>query len=172
MSGVELALTKLHAGGKFDSGAYKVSGGLHGVGVSCVNAVSDWLTVTVCRDGKAHRIGFERGITTQPLKVVGKARPGEHGTLVQWHADPLIFGEHQYDAEKIERRMRELAYLNKNLTLTFTNERDLEEPVVPEDPELAEAEGLKVPLEPAKPVTQVYHYPKGLVEYVEHLNET
>jgi DNA gyrase subunit B len=166
MPGVELALTKLHAGGKFDSGAYKVSGGLHGVGVSCVNATADWLEVTVTRDGKVHRIRFERGITVEKLKVIGKAKPGEHGTFVHWHADPQIFGEHQYDAEKIERRLRELAYLNSQVTLTFTNERDLE-PV--------EVEGVEAdPEAPPKlaPVRKVFHYPKGLAEYVEHLNET
>src|SRR5579871_415162 len=126
MPGVELALTKLHAGGKFDSGAYKVSGGLHGVGVSCVNATSDWLDVTVWRDSKIHKIGFERGITIHPLKVIGKAKATDHGTLVRWHADHEIFGDHRYDAERIERRLRELAYLNKEITLTFTNERDPE----------------------------------------------
>ncbi len=168
MSGVELALTKLHAGGKFDSGAYKVSGGLHGVGVSCVNATSDWLNVTVTRDNKVHRIGFERGITTEPLKMIGKAKTGEHGTLVRWHADPQIFGDLQYDGEKIERRLRELAYLNKEITLTFTNLRDLEAPVAIEtalDEETAVA-GIAVP------VTKTYHYPRGIVDYVEHLNET
>src|SRR2546423_10084562 len=108
--GVELALTKLHAGGKFDSGSYKVSGGLHGVGVSCVNAVSEWLTVDVWRDGKQHRIGFKRGVTTEPLKQVGKAKPDERGSLVRWKPDHLIFGEVQYDPEIITRRMRELAY--------------------------------------------------------------
>jgi DNA gyrase subunit B len=166
MPGVELALTKLHAGGKFDSGAYKVSGGLHGVGVSCVNATSDWLEVTVWRDGKVHKIRFERGITTQPLKIVGKARANEHGTLVRWHADPQIFGDHVYDAERIERRLRELAYLNKEITLTFTNERD------PEPEDVESTEDTEAIIKPAKPRTKVYHYPKGLAEYVEHLNET
>lgn len=159
MPGVELALTRLHAGGKFDSGAYKVSGGLHGVGVSCVNATSDWLEVTVTRDKKVYYIRFERGVTTVPLKVIGTAKPNEHGTVVRWHADPEIFGKHQYDAERIERRLRELAYLNPNLTLTFTNERDL-----PSE----EIEPNKLPL----PQTKVFHYPKGLAEYVQHLNET
>src|SRR5579872_3575779 len=92
IAGVELALTKLHAGGKFDSGSYKVSGGLHGVGVSCVNAVSEWLTVDVWRSGKQHRIGFRRGVTTEPLKVVGKAKPEQTGTMVRWKSDPKIFG--------------------------------------------------------------------------------
>ncbi len=155
VSGVELALTKLHAGGKFDSGAYKVSGGLHGVGVSCVNATSDYLTVTVTRDSKVHHIRFERGETVQTLKVTGKAKATEHGTLVHWHADPEIFGEHQYDPERIERRLRELAYLNKELTLTFRNERD------------SDAFG-----EDGKPVTHTYHYTKGIIEYVEHINST
>ncbi|HZT40821.1 MAG TPA: DNA topoisomerase subunit B [Chthonomonadaceae bacterium] len=166
MSGVELALTKLHAGGKFESGAYKVSGGLHGVGVSCVNATSDWLEVTVWRDGKTHKIRFERGITVSPLKMIGRSKPNERGTLVRWHADPLIFGNLQYDPERIERRLRELAYLNKEVTLTFTNERDLE-PV-----EIEGAEGEEPKTEPGKPVTKVFHYAKGLAEYVEHLNET
>ncbi|CCW34092.1 DNA topoisomerase (ATP-hydrolyzing) subunit B [Chthonomonas calidirosea] len=158
MPGVELALTRLHAGGKFDSGAYKVSGGLHGVGVSCVNATSDWLEVTVWRDKKIYYIRFERGVTTVPLKVIGTAKPSEHGTLVRWHADPEIFGKHQYDAERIERRLRELAYLNPTVTLTFTNERDLPTDVEPG----------KLPM----PETKVFHYPKGLAEFVQHLNET
>ncbi len=165
VSGVELALTKLHAGGKFGGGAYKVSGGLHGVGVSCVNATSDWLEVTVTRDSKVNRISFQRGITTDPLKVIGKARSTDHGTMVRWHADPEIFTEYQYEAEIIERRLRELAYLNKEVTLTFTNERDLEE----QDPtELAEGAAPA----PPKPVVKVFHYPKGIIDYVEHLNET
>ena len=145
--GVELALTKLHAGGKFDSGSYKVSGGLHGVGVSCVNAVSEWLTVDVWRGGKQYRIKFERGNTIEPLKVVGKAKDGQTGTLVTWRPDRQIFGDIVYDPERITRRMRELAYLNKEVTLTFTNEQDPE----------AEKE--------------VFHYTRGLAEFVEHLNE-
>ena len=172
--GVELALTKLHAGGKFDSGAYKVSGGLHGVGVSCVNATADWMNVTVTRDGKVNRIGFKRGVTTQPLKVIGKAKSEEHGTLVHWHADPEIFGEHQYDAERIERRLRELAYLNKEVTLTFTNERDLQPEVAPEDTAIVAVEGEEAAFVEPKmvPVRHVFHYPRGLAQYVEHLNET
>ena len=182
MPGVELALTKLHAGGKFDSGAYKVSGGLHGVGVSCVNATSDWMTVTVTRESKVHRIQFERGITSQKLKVVGKAKPEEHGTLVHWHADPEIFGDIQYDAERIERRLRELAYLNKEVTLTFTNERDLEPEIIADSSgDLSESISSTIaaegdPVETAQPklvpVKKVFHYPRGLAQYVEHLNET
>ena len=156
MSGVELALTELHAGGKFEKGSYKTSGGLHGVGVSCVNATSEWLTVDVWRDGKQYRIGFERGATTKPLKLVGKAQPGEKGTEVHWKADYQIFGDCQYDPEAIMRRMRELAYLNKHVTLTFTNLRD--EPEVDETGE-------------PEPRTHVFHFSRGLAEFVEHLNE-
>ena len=164
--GVELALTKLHAGSKFGGGAYKVSGGLHGVGVSCVNATADWMEVTVTRDGKVHRIRFERGITVKPLVVVGKANKADHGTLVRWHADTEIFPDIRYDAERIERRLRELAYLNKGLTLTFTNERD---PEIPE-PTVAE-DGSTIEGEP-QIITKTFYYPNGLIEYVEHLNET
>ncbi len=161
VSGIELALTKLHAGGKFDSGAYKVSGGLHGVGVSCVNATSDWLEVTVVQHGKVHWAKFERGVITGPLKVLGKAKSDAHGTKVHWHADPLIFGVHQYDPERIQRRMRELAYLNKELTLTFLNLRDETTDTLPDGT-----------LQKVKPQVVTYHYPRGLAEYVEHLNET
>ncbi len=164
--GVELALTKLHAGSKFGGGAYKVSGGLHGVGVSCVNATAEWMEVTVTRDSKMHRIRFERGITVKPLTVVGKANKTDHGTLVRWHADTEIFPDIRYEAERIERRLRELAYLNKGLTLTFTNERD---------PEMPEAtigdDGIAVEGTP-EVITKTFYYPNGLVEYVEHLNET
>ena len=161
--GVELALTKLHAGGKFGGGAYKVSGGLHGVGVSCVNATSDWLEVTITRDSKVHNMRFERGITTVKLREIGKAKASEHGTRVHWHADPEIFGEFQYDPEIIERRLRELAYLNKELTLTLTNERDLPEP---EPDEMGGTPALPLP------VKKTFHYPRGIVDYVEHLNST
>lgn len=165
VSALELALTKLHAGGKFGSGAYKVSGGLHGVGVSCVNAVSDWLEVVVTRAGKMHRMRFQRGNITEPLTVIGKAKASEHGTYVRWNADPEIFGSVQYDPEIIERRLRELGYLNKGLTLTFTNERD------PFDEEELEMEH-GVERDKMNPRMKIFLYPKGLVEYVEHLNET
>src|SRR5579862_6484416 len=157
LSGVELALTKLHAGGKFGDGGYKVSGGLHGVGVSCVNALSEWLTVDVWRNGKQHRIGFKRGITTEPLKVVGEAESDETGTLVRWKSDYEIFGEIHHDPDSITRRLRELAYLNKEVTLTFTNERDVNEPDEEGNPQ-----GVR---------TETFHYRRGMAEIVEHLNE-
>ena len=169
--GVELALTKLHAGGKFGGGAYKVSGGLHGVGVSCVNATSDWLEVIVTRESKVHQMRFERGLTVEKLKVIGKAKPDMHGTTVHWHGDPLIFNDHQYDGEIIERRLRELAYLNKEITLTFTNERDAVEPEAVEGDTVEAAEVSAHPVS-ILPVKKVYHYPNGIIEYVEHLNET
>jgi DNA gyrase subunit B len=147
ISGVELALTKLHAGGKFDSGAYKVSGGLHGVGVSCVNALSEWLTVEVFwHDGNHYKIGFRRGVTSEPLRIVGKCKPEDRGTLVRWKADPKIFGANEYDPDKLTRRLRELAYLNKDITLNFKDERD-------------------------ETSAQSFHYPRGLQEFVEKLNE-
>ncbi|MCX6360869.1 MAG: DNA topoisomerase subunit B [Armatimonadetes bacterium] len=149
MPGVELALTKLHAGGKFDSGSYKVSGGLHGVGVSCVNAVSEWLTIDVWRDGKQHRIGFTRGVTTTPLYVVTECEPGRTGSRVTWLPDTEIFGDIQYDPDRIARRMRELAYLNKDVVLVFRNERD-------------GGEGVE---------DRVFHYQYGLQQFVEYLNE-
>ncbi|NLH98885.1 MAG: DNA topoisomerase IV subunit B, partial [Chthonomonadales bacterium] len=145
LPGVELALTRLHAGGKFDSGSYKVSGGLHGVGVSCVNACAEWLTVDVWRDGKHHRIGFSRGETVEPLHEVGSGGK-QVGTLVRWKADPRIFGDLEYDPERITRRMRELAYLNPNVTLVFRNERDGGD-------------------------EEVFHYRRGLQAFVEYLNE-
>ncbi len=146
LPGVELALTRLHAGGKFESGSYKVSGGLHGVGVSCVNACSEWLTVDVWRDGRHYQIGFQRGQTTSPLRDVGPAKEIESGTLVRWKPDPQIFGDLKYDPERLTRRMRELAYLNRDVTLVFRNERD----GTPEE---------------------VFHYKRGLEAFVEHLNE-
>ena len=146
LPGVELALTRLHAGGKFESGSYKVSGGLHGVGVSCVNACSEWLTVDVWRDGRHYRIAFERGKTTQPLTDLGPAKGVKRGTCVRWKPDPEIFGDLKYDPERLTRRMRELAYLNRDVTLVFHNERD----GTPEE---------------------VFHYKRGLEAFVQHLNE-
>jgi DNA gyrase subunit B len=91
-SGVELVLTELHAGGKFGEGGYKVSGGLHGVGASCVNALSEWLTCEVRRNGKLYRQRFERGVPVTPLQVVGKCAKDEHGTRIAWLADKTMFG--------------------------------------------------------------------------------
>src|SRR5512137_2742549 len=119
---VELVLTNLHAGGKFGQGAYKYSGGLHGVGAKCVNALSDWFKVEVSREGKVHSMEFERGVTTQSLKVIGKAKGT--GTLVTFKPDPTIFTittEFKFDV--LANRLRELAFLNPGVEIILTDER-------------------------------------------------
>ncbi len=125
---VEIVLTKLHAGGKFqqEGSAYKVSGGLHGVGVSCVNALSDYLTCEVYRDGKVHTIGFERGRVSSPLAYVGlipDMAVRKRGTSVTFRPDPEIFPETTFDATTLCNRLRELAYLNPGVRIRFTDER-------------------------------------------------
>ena len=119
--GVELALTVLHAGGKFDKSNYKVSGGLHGVGVSVVNALSERLEVLVDRDGSRHHMAFERGITVSRLSIKGKARGT--GTTVRFKPDPLIFTVLEYDYATLADRLRQLAFLNKGVTITLKDER-------------------------------------------------
>ena len=124
---VEVVLTVLHAGGKFGNGGYKVSGGLHGVGVSCVNALSDWLEVEVRRDGKVHRMRFSRGHVTKPLEVVGACPAEETGTTVTFHLDKEIFHDDQgntYDFkwEILSKRFKELSFLNPGVTINFADE--------------------------------------------------
>ncbi|MDX1565324.1 MAG: ATP-binding protein, partial [Phycisphaeraceae bacterium] len=118
---VEIVMSILHAGGKFDSNSYKVSGGLHGVGVSCVNALSKWLEVEVARDGKLHSIEFERGDVLQPLKDLGPS--DTTGTKISWRPDPEIFGDLSHNSEVISNRLRERAYLNPGVKLRLTDER-------------------------------------------------
>ncbi|MGH7503856.1 MAG: DNA topoisomerase (ATP-hydrolyzing) subunit B [Longimicrobiales bacterium] len=120
--GVEIAMTVLHAGGKFDKSSYKVSGGLHGVGVSVVNALSEWLEVEVHRNGKIHRQRYARGIKQTELEVVGKTKTT--GTTVTFAADPEIFPEIRYDFEILANRLRELAFLNRGLHIAITDERE------------------------------------------------
>ena len=148
ISAVETIMTVLHAGGKFGGGAYKVSGGLHGVGASVVNALSEWLEVTVYQDGKIYFIRFENGgNTVAPLKIIGQTK--ETGTLVRFKADPEIFKETTvYDFETLNSRLRQLAFLNKNIRLTLTDERKEE------------------------PVHVDYHYAGGIMEYVRYLNKS
>jgi len=124
MPGVELAMTVLHAGGKFDKDSYKVSGGLHGVGVSVVNALSEKLKVWVKRDGKEHYMDFARGTTTTKLKVLGKAGARESGTKVWFKPDDKIFTELRYDYATLAARLRELSFLNKGVTITLSDERE------------------------------------------------
>ncbi len=125
MPAVELVLTNLHAGGKFGQGAYKYSGGLHGVGAKCVNALSDWFKVEVSRDGKVYHMGFERGKTTQKLEVIGELKNKKTtGTLITFFPDPTIFTiTTEFKFERLASRLRELAFLNPGLEITLADER-------------------------------------------------
>ncbi|MCR4658805.1 MAG: DNA topoisomerase (ATP-hydrolyzing) subunit B [Bacteroidales bacterium] len=120
-SALEVVMTVLHAGGKFDKGSYKVSGGLHGVGVSCVNALSDHMLVEVYRDGKAYRQEYSKGLPLYPVKEIGTTE--RRGTHVEFHPDPSIFTVTEYDYNTLLDRMRELAYLNKGIDITITDNR-------------------------------------------------
>jgi DNA gyrase subunit B len=143
---VEVVLTILHAGGKFDKKSYKVSGGLHGVGVSCVNALSEWLEVEVKRDGKVHHMRFQRGKTTSKLTVIGKSK--STGTKVTFKADKEIFQvpiEYNYDI--LANRLRELAFLNKGLKITLKDERE------------------------GKEKETEYYFTGGIVSFVQELNK-
>lgn len=120
-SALEVVMTVLHAGGKFDKGSYKVSGGLHGVGVSCVNALSDHMTVEVYREGKIYRQEYSKGKPLYAVKVVGETE--KQGTHVQFHPDGGIFTTTEYDFATLENRLRELAYLNKGIELTLEDKR-------------------------------------------------
>ena len=128
ISALELVLTRLHAGGKFDKGSYKVSGGLHGVGVSCVNALSDWMEATVKRDGHVYRQNYERGVAKSKVEVIDDCAENVHGTTIRWKADKTIFTETTtYDFDVLKTRLRELAFLNSGIKITFRDER-LENP--------------------------------------------
>jgi len=146
LPGVELALTVLHAGGKFDKNTYKVSGGLHGVGVSVVNALSETLKVWVKRDGKEHYMDFMRGDTTTKLKVLGSVKPKETGTKVYFKPDAQIFTELEYDYATLATRLRELSFLNKGVTITLNDERE------------------------GKERAETFHAKGGLQEFVAFLN--
>ena len=122
---VEVVFTILHAGGKFGGGGYKVSGGLHGVGASVVNALSEWLEVEICRDGKVYKQRYERGKTMYPLKVVGECAPDKHGTRVVFLPDKEIFEETVYDYDTLKVRLRETAFLTKNLKITLRDDREV-----------------------------------------------
>ncbi|MCU0508147.1 MAG: DNA topoisomerase (ATP-hydrolyzing) subunit B [Anaerolineae bacterium] len=122
-SALETVMTVLHAGGKFGSGAYKVSGGLHGVGVSAVNALSDWLEVEVRTDGKVHYQRYHRGVPQGDLQVIGQTANGETGTRTTFFPDTTIFEETEFRFETLEQRFREMAFLNRGLTIEFSDER-------------------------------------------------
>ena len=128
LSTVETVYTVLHAGGKFGGGGYKVSGGLHGVGASVVNALSKWLEVTVYKNGKIHYIKFQNGgHTVEPLKVIGDCDINRTGTTVTFKPDPTIFDSEIYDYDTLKVRIRELAFLNKGLAITLRDDRDEED---------------------------------------------
>ena len=144
---VEVVFTILHAGGKFGGGGYKVSGGLHGVGASVVNALSEWLEVEICRDGKVYKQRYERGKTMYPLKVVGKCAPDKHGTRVVFLPDKEIFEETVYDYDTLKVRLRETAFLTKNLKITLRDDREVKH-------------------------EKTFHYEGGIKEFVEYLNKS
>jgi DNA gyrase subunit B len=144
-SAAEVALTVLHAGGKFEQGAYTVSGGLHGVGISVVNALSEWLELEIWQDGQVFEQRYERGKPNAPLAVTGKTK--RRGTKVRFKPDGQIFETLDFSFDVLAQRLRELAFLNKGLAITLKDERK----------------------EPAK--EQVFLYKGGIVSFVEHLNE-
>ncbi len=125
VSAAEVIMTQLHAGGKFDDNSYKVSGGLHGVGVSVVNALSDWLELTVWRDGKEYFARFEKGETVEPVHVVGEA-PGQRGTRVKFLASREVFSSIDYNFRTLEHRLRELAFLNRGVRIFLEDRRSAE----------------------------------------------
>ena len=144
---VEVVFTVLHAGGKFGGGGYKVSGGLHGVGASVVNALSKWLEVKVCRGGKVHYQKYEYGKVVEPLTVIGDCNPDFTGTEVKFLPDDTIFEDTVYDYKTLEIRLRETAFLTKNLKIVL---RDVRE---------------------EKPIEKTFHYEGGIKEFVNYLNK-
>ena len=143
---VEVVFTILHAGGKFGNGGYKVSGGLHGVGASVVNALSEWLEVQVYKNGNIYQQRYERGKVTYPLKIVGKCGPEQHGTKVTFLPDKEIFEETVYDYDTLKIRLRETAFLTKNLRITLKDDREEKK-------------------------EKTFHYEGGIKEFVTYLNK-
>lgn len=142
---IEVVMTVLHAGGKFGDGGYKVSGGLHGVGVSCVNALSQRMVVEVKKNGKVYEIEFAKGKTTKPLHIIGSCPETETGTSVTFWPDASIFTETVYSYDTLKRRIRELAFLNKGVKIQLTDERS--------------------------GADEIFHYEGGIVSFVEFLNQ-
>jgi len=146
--GVEVVFTILHAGGKFGGGGYKVSGGLHGVGASVVNALSEWLEVTISSEGKLYRQRYERGHVVDKLHVIGECDHDRTGTRVDFLPDKEIFEDTVFDFEVLKQRLREMAFLTKNLKITL---RDLRQ---------------------EEPVEKIFHYEGGIREFVQYLNKS
>ncbi len=144
---LEVVFTVLHAGGKFGGSGYKVSGGLHGVGASVVNALSSWLEVSVYKGGKIYSMKFERGKVVQPMTVIGECDKRQHGTKVHFLPDPEIFEETVYDYDTLKVRLRETAFLTKALKITLTDVRD------------------------GKEQEKTFHYEGGIKEFVQYLNK-
>jgi len=185
VSGVEVIYTKLHAGGKFNSDNYSYSGGLHGVGASVVNALSSWLMVDVYRDFKHYQMRFESkydpelkkivsGRPVAPLKAAGNTT--KRGTLVRFMPDDRVFETSVFNGEAVSRRLRELAYLNKGVTITFTDERasapaqavvDAADELDESDDDLPQAEAAPQETHAGK---QVFCFEGGIVDYVKYLN--
>ena len=159
---VEVVFTVLHAGGKFGGGGYKVSGGLHGVGSSVVNALSDWLEVEVSREGKIHKQRYERGNICYDLKVIGDT--DKTGTKVTFKPDGTIFDDLIYDYNTLRIRLRETAFLTKGLKISLT---DLRQPEKKED---ESDEEYKERIENWKPEAETFHYEGGIKEFVQYLN--
>ena len=145
---VEVVFTVLHAGGKFGGGGYKVSGGLHGVGASVVNALSEWLEVEICSDGKIYQQRYERGKVVEKLTLIGTCEPETTGTKVTFLPDKEIFEDTVYDFNTLKQRLREMAFLTKNIRIVLRDERNQEEPV-----------------------EKVFHYEGGIREFVKYLNK-
>ncbi len=145
---VEVVFTVLHAGGKFGGGGYKVSGGLHGVGASVVNALSNWLEVKVRRDGHVYEQRYERGKTMYDLKVIGDCDPTDTGTMVVFEPDDTIFEDVNFDYDVLRQRLREMAFLTKNLRISLTDKRENQER------------------------TDTFHYEGGIKEFVQYLNHS
>ena len=145
---VEVVFTVLHAGGKFGGGGYKVSGGLHGVGASVVNALSDWLEVEICHEGKVYRQRYEKGHVVYKLKVVDECDPEKAGTKVTFLPDETIFEDTVFDYDTLKQRFREMAFLTKGLRISLTDLRDEE------------------------PKERVFHYEGGIKEFVQYLNRS
>ena len=146
---VEVVFTVLHAGGKFGGGGYKVSGGLHGVGASVVNALSDWLEVEIFSEGKIYKQRYERGKVAQKLAVIGECEPDKTGTKVTFFPDDTIFEETVFDYDILKQRFREMAFLTKGLKIILRDERPEEEPI-----------------------EKVFHYEGGIKQFVEYLNRS